>query len=276
MVDAMDQDRKPTPLDQTRPGSAPTESQLEQLLGQISPKPSPGFHTRMGAQAWRRRTRQTRLRLAISTIALFSVVVISLSLSPVQAFGQRLLQFFVMAPTQEIDLSAHLADLVDPQAAFNLSLGEAETLAGFQAYLPTELPTDFSLQGAAYRPSRRALVLNYTNLQGDTLRIAQRLAGPELQNIAPNANVESVQIGKYVGEYVTGAWTLPEVKSTPAPEDNIPVQASWDPDARLQILRWQTEEMLFEIIAAANPAEMSVPMSLTDLIDLAASMRSQQ
>lgn len=247
----------------------PEDAEIEALLESVRPNPGAAFQTRMAAQPWNRSVRQQRSRLAIGVVTLFLVVFITFSLPPVRVFGQRLLQFFIPTAAPRIDLQSTLGDLIDPQAAFNLSQREAETLAGFPANLPAELPPGFNLQGAAYRPNRQTLILNYINPIGEVLRIAQRRAGIEWQSIAPQANVEIVQVGAHTGEYVTGAWTLPAVQSSPQPSESQTIQANWDPNARLQILRWQTDEMLYEILySGGNP---SLPGYLTreDLIAIA-------
>ena len=97
----------------------------------------------------------------------------------------------------------------------------------------------------------------------------------EYQQIGVSAEVETVQIGSVPGEYVTGAWTLPEVESAIEVTQfgkTTPVQATWDPEAEVQMLRWVEDEMLFEIIFGGCSPNTPGYLSKHDLIALAESM----
>jgi hypothetical protein len=91
-----------------------------------------------------------------------------------------------------------------------------------------------------------------------------------------SANVEIVQIGALKGEYVSGAWTIPEVESTfetKTPDQTLPLEATWDSDASIQILRWLDKGMLFEIICAGGQPGQTAYLDKEHLIGLAESMQ---
>ncbi len=98
----------------------------------------------------------------------------------------------------------------------------------------------------------------------------QRPMSEEYQQIVFSAEVVTVQIGS-----VTGAWTLPEVESAIEVTQfgkTTPVQATWDPKAEVQMLRWVEDEMLFEIIFGGGTPNTPGYLSKHDLITLAESM----
>jgi hypothetical protein len=85
------------------------------------------------------------------------------------------------------------------------------------------------------------------------MRISQQRPGPDYQAIGPQAVVEIVQIGRNQGEYVSGGWMIPEVKSgVDATTGSSTPEAIWDADVNLQTLRWTDGEFLYEIVLAGN------------------------
>ena len=253
------------------------QEQIESLLNRIKPKPSPRFHQHMQDQPWNQSKPSiygtiTR-RLAIAIIwAIVLVLFISLLTPTLNVVAQRWLQFFlpahsnqatVQVPQREIDLD------------FSLSLPEAENQAGFKAIQPDWLPKGYQFEGAAYQFERQAIVLKFvTQDGGHQLRILQRTQGPDFQRIGGGAQVEIVKIGEISGEYVSGAWTIPEVKSS---RDEITnggsptLEIKWNPEAGIQFLRWENDRMLFEIFYVGNSTE-DVDLTKTDLITIAKSM----
>jgi len=87
--------------------------------------------------------------------------------------------------------------------------------------------------------------------------------------------VEIIQIGNVPGEYVTGAWTIPEVESAIELTEfgkTTTLQATWDPNAEIQMLRWVQNEMLFEIVFGGGDPKMPGYLTKLDLIAIAESM----
>jgi hypothetical protein len=95
------------------------------------------------------------------------------------------------------------------------------------------------------------------------------------KKIDGEALVEIVAIGDISGEYVSGAWTIPEVKSSREEITNAQsptLEITWDPEAGIQILRWQKNQMLFEIIFVGSNPEIPDYLAKPDLIAIAETM----
>jgi hypothetical protein len=255
----------------------PSEEQIELLLKGIQPKPSLRFHQRMGNQLWKRAGRgsiwagiQLRGLPAMLILGMILVLGMSLATPSLEVLANRIAQFFNISPDEQITIQIPVEDLTDPEARFDLSILEAEEMAGFQAKTPLNLPAGFSFKGAEHHPTRNAIVLNYISGTGDILRISQRPFGVEYQTISANADIEIVNIGDTTGEYVAGGWTtttsgIPEE----TPNSEVTLQASWDPDAHIQILRWQDQETIFEIIFSGSQTDSESHLGKNELIRLA-------
>jgi len=162
--------------------------------------------------------------------------------------------------------------------SFTLDVKESEALAGFDVLEPTWLPSVLFFEGAAFEPKE-------WDSPKDTVKISyyfysERL-GPGLASngivitqqptdsiedctmgtdclVGAGANVERVQVGDMPGEYVIGVWSA----------DNSG-NWHWVNDPYLQRVRWQKDDMAFEILYMGPPEEVTK----TDLIAIAESMR---
>jgi hypothetical protein len=255
----------------------PSEEQIEHLLREIQPEPGPQFHQRMENQPWKQGGHgplwagiKLRGLPATLILGLILVLIVSFASPALKVLANQIAQFFKSSSSEQITIQIPIEDLIDPEARFNINIAEAEQLAGFLAKTPASLPPGFSFNGAEYHPTRNAIVLDYQTKTGGILRISQRLIGVEYQNVSANAGIEIVEIGSVTGEYVVGGWkttTVGVLDQTPDAE--ITLQAIWDPDASLQILRWQDNEMLYEIIFGGDCPEDEGCLDKFDLIDLA-------
>jgi len=263
--------------------STPDEDEIFELLSTIQPKPSQKFHQRMADQPWvQSANHSTGFRVnaprlaAIAGLVFLLVLFLSLATPALEVVAQRLMQFFLPTISDQTLLQITLEETSSPAEYFSLTISEAENLAGFNASVPAHLPEGYSLTGAIYNSERNAIVLNYnSDTPGQILRILQRPLSEEYQQIGASAVVEIVQIGSATGEYVTGAWTIPEVESVLEEteiEQTISMQATWDPEAEIQILRWDEDEMQFEIIfGGGNPSNRGY-LTKADLLELAENM----
>ena len=112
-------------------------------------------------------------------------------------------------------------------------------------------------------------MLNYTS-PGPMLRISQRRVSSEYQSVGVSATVETVTIGEVTGEYVSGAWTVPKTE-TITPTSTI--QANWNPDANFQLLRWQENDILYEIISGGGSPDEVGYLTKNQLINLAENLQ---
>jgi hypothetical protein len=142
---------------------------------------------------------------------------------------------------------------------FNLSLSQAEKLAGFQLYLPPRLPHFLSFLGAKYEQKTRLVTVFY-NIEepymngltlsqqvfsnADDCAICDIVAGDSSlltednspMVVGSNANLEIVEIGDVTGKYVTGVWQGTDCCGW-----------VWDSDTDLKTLRWQVDDRAFEL-----------------------------
>jgi hypothetical protein len=257
--------------------------QIESLLNRIKPKPGPSFHQRMQNQPWAQTTLDQagnrflprRLAVLLSLVTLF-VLIFSLMTPTLKVVAQRWLQFFLPAIGNQATMQVPQEEIDNSGLDFSLTISAAEKQAGFLATLPASLPDGYSFAGVAYQAKRQAIVLNYVMQDNQQqLLISQRPQGPDFQKIGGDALVEIVAIGEISGEYVSGAWTIPEVKSSRdeiAKGQSPTLEITWDPEAGIQILRWQKDQLLFEIIFAGNNPEISGYLTKPDLIAIAETM----
>lgn len=187
-----------------------------------------------------------------------------------QAWAQSILQFFTRAesdtlPLQPFQLTpiSTLSPESTPEGSFALTVDEAETLAGYKVFVPSDTK-GHNFYGAEYNPDRGTVSINFSDPEigfGNGFLITEQLlTSPQdiypLQGVVgASAPVETVQIGKLSGEYVMGVWNL---------TDNGPI---WEPDPFLQTLRWKTEKIFFEIVYMGNK------LTKDDLIAIAESMK---
>jgi hypothetical protein len=101
--------------------------------------------------------------------------------------------------------------------------------------------------------------LYHTNLQIDIA----------FGEVGPDVSIEPVQVGSVQGEYARGGWeTDPNSLTNKAvsPDTALSVTPVWNSNSAGQMLRWQTDNTFFEIIASDES------LSLPDLITVATSI----
>jgi hypothetical protein len=194
----------------------------------------------------------SRMKLAIAIMAIvFGLSLLALAAPQGQAFAQRILQFFTRAESDTLPLQPFqqtsiptLAAESTPEKPFPLTIDEAQTLAGYKVFVPTDTK-GHNFYGAEYDPARKTVSINFSDPEigfGNGFLITEQLLAASadiypLQGVVgASAPVETVQIGNVPGEYVMGVWNL---------TDNGPV---WQPEPSIQTLRWKTDTTFFEIV----------------------------
>lgn len=153
----------------------------------------------------------------------------------------------------------------NPSDTYNLSVSEAEQLAGFKLSLPTRLPEIISLVGASYDAEHNVVAVFYLfdqNLYGpntDGVVLREQIApnpadcflcdisigdyndvpqgNPDNMMVVPaDAELETVQIGTVTGKYIQGVWSGTDCCGW-----------VWDPTPSVKTLRWWSNGMAFEI-----------------------------
>ena len=252
----------------------PTENEIFSLLENIQPQPGPGLRARVANMTWNRTAPEPRRpvwfapvgfrrgslrRAAYAALAVIGVLIVFFTVPPFNGIAQRVANFFVRSDqdTRTISLTPQ-----PPSQQFPLTLAEVATRAGFPIHQPEWVPDGFRFNGAEYDADRQAVLLDYHSpLPGKFLRLTQSQIAEnrlDVSSIGPGTEVQTVDIhttsGEIVsGEYVAGAWRLPTIfdhLQTGQPDLSATMQANWDPQAKIHMLRWVTEGILYEIIHA--------------------------
>jgi len=217
-----------------------------------------------------RRTQRAAFITAIIVVLLTIALITPLG----RAFAQSVLQFFTRAESDTLPQQQPW-QMTSPaqspsESPSQLSVQEAESLAGYDVLSPVEIPFGMDFMSASYDARYHIVVqafgrdtefigfslwqqpLEYYQSCGDIINYCDNMLGWNL--VGASAYVETVRIGNLTGEYVQGTWIL--TYSGPV----------WDPTDYLKILRWQTDTMIFELVAG-------IEFSRDDLVALASSIR---
>jgi hypothetical protein len=274
----------------------PQDAQVISLLESFRPSPSEEFRKRMAATPWETSQPAWDLKSlwggapffwlkrlykpALIALAFLLVFATIFSLPPLQGTAKNILQFFVLADSDNLELN--MLTTQSPEAEMPLTIVEVENISGFPIKQSAKLPGDFTLENVSYNPVRNAVILDYhAPGSGRLLRITQTSIVSttlEIGNIGASADIQIVHFidaagNKITGEYVSGAWKLPLMSSTlesGQPDLTATMRANWDPSAKIHMLRWQSDGMLYEIIHG----DESIPTLQADiLVAVAESMK---
>jgi hypothetical protein len=187
-----------------------------------------------------------------------------------EAVANRISRYFTPASSDQVIVQMPFFDLVDPGTRVFNTIQEAAVTVGFDLQSPYPIPEGYNFIGAEYKPDREAVILNYNSQDGNILRISQRRTGIEYQRISINAQVETVNINGENGEYVEGGWKATSTDyGEPTSILTITIQAYWDPNANIHFLRWQENDILYEIIFSGVDPESDEYLGKFDLISIA-------
>jgi hypothetical protein len=168
---------------------------------------------------------------------------------------------------------------------YNLSVAQAEALAGFDVLEPKQLPQIFFLVGASYQPEGNIVRIFYQEptpvmIHTFGLRLSEQAVSPgadcELCGFATgnhqdylsaksgmvvdtNAVIETVRIGEFTGQYVEGMWM--QIGSW-----------VWQPNPEFMTLRWQANGVAFELYYQGFRINNEIPIDKADLIAIAESV----
>lgn len=234
----------------------------------------------MAQQPWKRVSgRQSRwLRPlfipASVALVLTLLVLVGLFAPNLEVLAQRLAQFFTTNSPDQFSIEMPVADLEIPETRFSLTVAEAAQIAGVDLKEPQSLPPEYTLVGAHVNEARGAVTLNYHTESGMVLWITQRSVGVEYQRISVQALVERVNVGGFEGEYVEGGWTTRQpAESSPTPALTVTLQAVWDPQANIHFLRWQENDILYELFFSGADPDLPGYLGKDEMIAIAESLR---
>jgi len=213
-------------------------------------------------------------RAAISTLIAIALLALGFITPQGRAFAQSVLQFFTHAKQDYYPLQTW--QMAPPaqstsELPFKFSVQEAESLAGYDVLSPVDIPFGMSFLGASYDTQYHIVAqafgsdaryielsllqqpLEYYQPCGDISNYCDNVLGWNL--VGASANLETVQIGDLTGEYVEGVWSL------------TAIGPRWEPTPLVKTLRWQTDQMVFELVGGNDL------LGKDDLVALAASIR---
>lgn len=215
------------------------------------PDPPPATSVKKGSQPGKAK----RLRLA-AVIA--GVVVLVFLASPFrEAVAQIVSRFFKVSPSEHMVVTISLTPYPthDPEYSFNqlfnLTIPEAESLAGFDVKTPSVLTDEWEFQGARFEEENRKVKLFYyaENPEGIStgyLFISQ-LQG-DFENdwgLCPNGMIEEVSVNGWPAEVAHGAVWVTYDFPTPGAQREWRCETGHDLTALA--LRWEEREMRYEI-----------------------------
>jgi hypothetical protein len=198
------------------------------------------------------------LRLAgVTSLALALLAAAVLVTPQGRALAQSVWQLFTPAQTETFAVPADMGQpapegmptAVSPEYDLgNCAEGDlacqvshAEELAGFDALAPAGDIPGLSFFRAVWDPALQEIRLEYTaeGLGSHLMLTARRGLADDMRwdQIAPSAEVQPVTVNGAAGEYVEGTYVVLPGAS----------EATWQPNAPNQRLRWQVGEMVYEI-----------------------------
>jgi hypothetical protein len=213
-------------------------------------------------------------RIAFAVVMLMILLTVALITPQGRAFAQSILQFFSRAdqdryPLQPWQMTPPVQ--TSTESPFKYSIAAVESLAGYDVLSPVEIPSGMVFIGASYDEKYHIVAqafgaspdyfelsiwqqpLAYYKSCGDISNACENMLGGNLAGAS--ADIQTVQLGDWPGEYVEGVWELTE---------DGPV---WNPTPYAKTLRWKTDEMIFELVYNG------IDLTRDDLVNFAAGIR---
>jgi hypothetical protein len=250
-------------------------------LKQLRPEPTARFYDRMAQAPWSpaslpRPVPGALLKRLGLGVGLAGLMVIVLLATPLRTAADQLFSYFQRAAADQVIFE------VNPSAstpAFGFSRAEVETMAGFQVSVASIVAADYSLSSMAYDAARKAVIQDFTSpLPGRFLRLTQMIgpdAGLSYGQIGLSAEVRQIQLvlangSTTLAEYVIGAWRSPPMQpalETAHPNITVTMQASWNPQANVHMLRWISDGYVYELIHADSEMDQPEPELLIKMAE---------
>ena len=245
------------------------EHDVARVLEQFDPQPSAHFRKRMQSEPWMEETMTTqthvapkrRWKPAIGLLVMMVFAGVVLVTPPLRAVAQDMLALIPRHNSNVItdqQLDEYVSKLTALQ--WSLTFAEAEQRAGFDVWVPSNLPDGYQLRDVGHSSTGNVVVTKYSTGDGSTqyegelptLALWQEPAAQgataAMLPAGATANVETVQIGEATGEYVQGAWSRP-VDS----EEAWSWSADGWGDSWSRSVSWQQGEWVFVLTASGDP-----------------------
>lgn len=277
-----------------------TNHPIEALLRSIQPEPGQRYYQKMADAPWveTQAVKQPfwgkKYRFA-ALAAGFLVLAVALVATPAgNVVANEILQFFTraqgnalpvptnqyespipsptMAPTRNLALlpaeqvvrnapTPKPTATAYPGMSAELSLMEAEAIAGFDLYEPLQLPRDYRLKRIFYNSYFQAIQMDYESPRAETGEYFYILQGNNLppMTVGADAKIETFRVGDYTAELVRGIW-FADAGST---------QATWREGPEWYTIRWQAQDAAIEIGLRLNETFYPAYISRDEMLALA-------
>lgn len=276
------------------PKNKPDISEIEYLLGEMQPQPSEEFYHRMEMSPWVRIKREQNRRKSLIDrillpkfqvkalfIAILLFLVLALGIINTSNFiviAQQIAKYILPAESDQLYLPFANSVTISPTASetlddFPLNQEEVQDLAVIKLKRIPLSKNNLIFNGARYDPSLEAVTMRY-ELDKALILFTQRSLNSidEYTSVGASAPIESIRVRGVVGEYVEGGWKiLPEYSEsspTVSPYNNSNLTVIWDPDLPQRILRWQEDNIVFEILVTGIHS-----LEKSDIVKIAESIR---
>ena len=126
------------------------------------------------------------------------------------------------------------------EPVWNLTIEQAQELAGFEVVVPVSLPPGYRLDNVIFNPNTGEVAQFYEfhpYSAGEMFILGQRLSPPS-EVIGQSATVEQLTLGGIPVEYVKGGWFG-------APGSSV---ETWHADAMFHTYHWQAGEFYFSLV----------------------------
>jgi hypothetical protein len=233
---------------------------------------------------------QQRVRIASAIAAVFAVcVTATLSIPPLRAIAQEVIDtLFNRTETNKETIEFGPHGILQLVPFYFGSVEQAQEKVDFEIHAPTLVPDDLALRIVNYSPEENLLSLLYghpgeayisPDLSVFLGPVKNGWSNQSYFTIGASADIVSVEFsgitGQVIGEFVQGFWVFPPAYQWP--EEITSVAVEWDSNLPLCRLRWQEDDMLYEIWSPiwSNIREkdaVSCPLSQAEMIAIAESM----
>jgi hypothetical protein len=262
-------------FDPMKPKS-PSQEEMEFLLKQMKPNPSPRLYKRLERAPWYRNSSSVVIpRWGFAFLALSCLIFVVFIISPpLRAMARNWIQYFLPDNQDQMFVSI---DQLTPRELFHYashenfpySIDQITSIADYQVSQPASLLPGMELIGARYESATQTVVLLYQGA-GYNLFLSQRPieAGQKYFSIGASAVVEEVNIGHIRAEYVAGGWA--NQQSLPAVEASTPTELwiEWDSTLPQYTLRWQSQGSTYQLRSTGSASPQK-----DELIALAQTIR---
>lgn len=231
--------------------------------------------------------RQVRIASAMAAVFLFCVTAI-LTIPPLHAIAQEVIDtLFNRTETNQETIEFGTYGIHQLVPYYFGSVEQAQEKVDFEIYAPTLLPDELELRIVNYSPEENLVSLSYGNTGVAYINpdlsvfmgpVKNGWSSQAYFSIGASAELVSVQFagmsGQVTGEFVQGFWLIPPDQWV---NKVTPIDGAWESNLPICRLRWQENDMLYEIwsgmwINTSETEAATCPLSQAEMIAIAESM----